>query len=230
MAAGGQAYQAAKYAVAVACFSQAIKADAKSVTARLDYAYAVMQQFVPGDATSANQDIALSARQRFVDVLDLDPNNADAIACIGRLAYQQRSFDDARLWYGKLADAEPKNPEAYYMLGVVGWAETNVQLSQARESIGMLAEDRGPLKDAAVRDSTRKQNWERIAKAIEDLNRALAMDPKHDDAMAYLSLLYRQRADLQGEVAYRADIATADEWKAKAVALKQRKISQSMAK
>jgi tetratricopeptide (TPR) repeat protein len=230
MAAGAQAYQAAKYADAAACFSQAAKADPTSLPARLDLGYALMQQFVPGDPTPANQDIALAARQRFVDVLDLDPKNSDAISCIARLAYQQQKFDDGRLWYGKLADNDPKSAEAYYMLGVIGWAETNVQLTQARERLGMQPQDRGPLKDPTVRDETRKQNWERIAKAIEDLTHALSLDPKHDDAMAYLNLVYRQRADLQGEVAYRADIATADEWKTKAVELKQRKISQALAK
>lgn len=230
MAAGAQAYQAARYPEAAACFAQAARADAKSVPARLYYGYALMQQYVPGDHTPANQDIALSARQRFVDVLDLDAKNSDAMSSIARLAYQQQNFDDARLWYGRLADSDPKSAEAYYMLGVIGWAETNVQLTQAREKLGMQPEDRGPLKDATVREETRKQNWERIAKAIDDLNRALSIDPNYDDAMAYLNLVYRQRADLQGEVAYKADIATADGWKAKAVALKQRKISQSVPK
>jgi len=77
---------------------------------------------VPGDHTPANQDIGLAARQRFVDVLDLDPKNSAAISSIARLAFQQQSFDEARLWYGKLADSEPKSAEAYYMLGVIGWA------------------------------------------------------------------------------------------------------------
>jgi tetratricopeptide (TPR) repeat protein len=230
MAAGARAYQAAKYPEAAACFAQAAKADATSLPARLNQGFALLQQYVPGDHTPPNQDIALAARQRFVDVLDLDPKNADAMASIGRLAYQQQNFDDARLWYGKLADAEPKSAEAYYMLGVIGWAETNVQITQARDGLGMQPGDRGPLKDPAVREETRKQNWDRIAKAIEDLNRALRTDPAYDDAMAYLNLLYRERADLQGEVAYRADIATADLWKDKAVALKQKKISQTMAK
>lgn len=230
MSAGARAYRTAKYAEAAACFAQAAKADPKSVPARLDQGYALMQQYVPGDHAPANQDIALGARQRFVDVLDLDAKNTEAISAIARLAFQQQNFDDGRLWYGKLADADAKSAEAWYMLGVIGWAETNVQLTQARESLGMQAEERGPLKDAPVREETRKQNWERIAQAIDNLKRALAIDPAHDDAMAYLNLLYRQRADLQGEVAYRADIATADEWKDKAVALKQKKIAAAIPK
>jgi tetratricopeptide (TPR) repeat protein len=230
MAAGAQAYRAARYPEAAACFDQAAKADTASLTARLNQGYALMQQYAPGDHTPANQDIALGARQRFVDVLDLDPKNTDAISSIARLAYQQQNFDDARLWYGKLADNDAKSAEAYYMLGAIGYAETNVQLTQARDGLGMQPGDRGPLKDPAVREETRKQNWDRIAKAIADLNRALAIDPAYDDAMAYLNLLYRERADLQGEVAYRSDIATADAWKNKAAAAKQKKTARTAVK
>ncbi len=230
LSAGSQAYRAAHYAEAAACFAQAAKADPASLPARLNYGYALMQQYVPGDHTPANQDVALSARQRFVDVLDLDPKNADAVSAIARLAYLQQNFDDARVWYGKLADLDAKNAEAWYMLGVIGWAETNVQLTQAREQLGMTAADRGPLKDAAVREETRKQNWDRVGKAMDDLNRALSVNPGYADAMAYLGLLYRQRADLQGEVAYRADIATADRWAARAAGLKQRKASEAVSK
>ncbi len=228
MAGGTRAYQAAKYPDAVACFSQAAKLDPNSIPARLAYGYALMQQYVPNDHSPANQDIAISARQRFVDVLDLDPKNTDAIASIARLAFQQQNFDDARLWYGKLADAEPKNAEPWYMLGVTGWAETNVSLTEARETLGMKPDDPGPIKDAPVREEKRRVNWDRIAKAIDDLNHALTIDPNYDDAMAYLNLVYRQRADLQGDVAYKVDTETAEGWKNKAIALKQRKIGRRM--
>ena len=92
-------------------------------------------------------------------------------------------------------------------------------------------EDPGPLKDPAVRDEARRLNWDRIAKAIADLNRALCPRPFIMTTPWPIStLVYRQRADLQGDVAYKVDSETAESWKNKAIALKQRKIGQAVPK
>ncbi len=226
MSAGSAAYAAHRYSEAAACFAQATKADPKSLQANLFYGYALQSQYIPGDGSSANLDVALSARQRFVDVLDIDPKNTDAMISIATLSYQQKKFDEARLWYGKLLDITPQNKEALYMLGVIAYAESNMLTSAARLETDMKPTDPGPIKDVAKRAEVRREDLDRVEEGIRNLNKALAIDPNLDDAMAYMDLLYRQRADLQADIAYRKDMATADQWRQKAIAAKNKKIKQ----
>jgi hypothetical protein len=63
-----------------------------------------------------------------------------------------------------------------------------------------------------------------INAGIADLNRALDIDPNYDDAMAYLNLLYRERADLAATPEdYKADIAQADSWMQKTLDTRKKK-------
>ena len=57
------------------------------------------------------------------------------------------------------------------------------------------------------------------------LQKAIDLRKDYDDAMAYLNLLYRERADLQcGDDAARdADLKSADEWVEKTMATKRAK-------
>ena len=60
---------------------------------------------------------------------------------------------------------------------------------------------------------------------IDSLNKALQLRPDYDDAMAYMNLLYREKADYEcGDAAARsADLKTADEWVDKTMAVKKAK-------
>ena len=53
-----------------------------------------------------------------------------------------------------------------------------------------------------------------IQEGIDNLNKALQLRPDYDDAMAYMNLMYRERADVQCDdpSARAADLKTADEW------------------
>ena len=64
-----------------------------------------------------------------------------------------------------------------------------------------------------------------MKEGIDALNKALALRPDYDDAMAYMNLLYRQKADIEcGDPAARAtDLKTADEWVDKTMATKKAK-------
>jgi hypothetical protein len=51
------------------------------------------------------------------------------------------------------------------------------------------------------------------------LNQAVANRPNYDEAMAYLNLTYRRKADVDygDEAARKADVAEAEDWRAKAM-------------
>jgi uncharacterized protein YlxW (UPF0749 family) len=70
-----------------------------------------------------------------------------------------------------------------------------------------------PIRDKKAREELRTTYWDVVADGIRSLETSLALDSNYDDAMAYLNLLYRQRADLAGNMDdYRKDTATADDW------------------
>ena len=52
-----------------------------------------------------------------------------------------------------------------------------------------------------------------VSEAIEKLEMAIELKPDYDDAMAYLSLMYREKVDLEIDEASRAsDLKAADQW------------------
>ena len=69
-----------------------------------------------------------------------------------------KKFDEAKKWYTKLAEVEPKNKEAYYSLGVIAWAKWYPELMAARAKLGMKPEDPGPIKDKKVKEEL-KAKW-----------------------------------------------------------------------
>src|SRR5437588_304519 len=64
-----------------------------------------------------------------------------------------------------------------------------------------------------------------IQDGITALNKALQLRPDYDDAMAYMNLLYREKADLEctDPAARAADLKTADDWVDKTMAIKKLK-------
>jgi hypothetical protein len=74
-----------------------------------------------------------------------------------------------------------------------------------------------------VCDELRAKNWSVIEDGISKLDKAIQLRPDYDDAMAYINLMYRERADLEcADLAARnRDLRTADEWVDKAMATKK---------
>jgi hypothetical protein len=61
---------------------------------------------------------------------------------------------------------------------------------------------------------------------VESLKKAMTLRSDYDDAMAYLNLLYRQKADMETTTEGRdADIKAADDLVDQVKAIKQRKMS-----
>jgi tetratricopeptide (TPR) repeat protein len=221
---GVQAFRNARYTTAVEHFKTAVELDPTFKTARLYLGMAYYQQYIPGAESPENQQMLAAAKEQFLEVLRNDPNDTVAIASMASANYNEtqgitalkdklKKLDEARDWYQRLGRVDPKNKEAFYTLGVITWAKWYPILQQARNSLGMRQEDPGPLKDKKLREELRATYWDMINEGIGSLNHALELDPRYDEAMAYLNLLYRERADLAATAEeYRADIAQADAW------------------
>lgn len=219
---GVNAFKNAKYPEAVEFFKQAIELDPTYTTSRLYLATAYMSQYIPGAESPENVAMAKSAYDEFAKVLEKDPKNAVALASIASLFYHQKKFDDAETWYKKVIDADANNKEAYYTLGVIAWGRTFPKRMEARAKLSMKPEDPGPIKDKKVREEIAAANLPVVEEGIKHLEKAIEIDKEYDDAMAYMNLLHRERADLQEAAdAYKKDIEAADSWVQKTLETKK---------
>jgi Tfp pilus assembly protein PilF len=221
---GVQAFRNAKYTEAVERFKTAVELDPSFQSARLYLAMAYFQQYIPGAESPENLQMVRAAKEQFNKVLETDPNNTVALASMAQLNYQEtqglsdldarfKKLDESREWNERLAKADPKYKEAFYSLGVIAWGKWYPILGAARAKMGMKPEDPGPLKDKKVREELRVKYLDMVNDGIKNLNRALEIDPRYDEAMAYLNLLYRERADIaETPEEYKADISQADTW------------------
>jgi len=76
-----------------------------------------------------------------------------------------------------------------------------------------------PKAPKQVMEPLKAQNGPLVEEALQYLNQAVANRPNYDDAMVYLNLIYRCKADLDfgDETARKADVATAADWTQKAM-------------
>jgi len=221
---GVQQFKAARYADATASFERAAAMDPSRPTAYLYLGTSYMQQYIPGAASPENLLLAQRAEEQFRRVLEIDPRNKTALSSLASLTLNQKRFDEALGWYGKVIAADPANADAYYTLGFVAWSKWYPEYAKARASAGLKPQDPGPIPDAGVRQSLNSQYGAMLQAGIDALNKALELNPEYDDAMAYLNLLIRERADLLDSVAeYQQDVAVADQWVQKALAVKKAK-------
>jgi tetratricopeptide (TPR) repeat protein len=224
---GVQAYKDARYAEAVQHFQSAIQAEPDFLDAWLHLGTAYTSQYVPGADTPANVEFARQAEEAFRQVLEREPENRVALASLGSLCFNQKKFDDAAEWNRRLIRIEPRNKEAFYTLGVIAWTKSYDGRKEARARAGMKLEDRGPIKDPALRQELRERNLAVIDEGVRNMETALGIDPDYDDAMVYINLLYREKADLQDSTEeYARYTRMADEWVRKTLATKKVKAAR----
>jgi tetratricopeptide (TPR) repeat protein len=225
---GVAAFSNAQYPEAVDHFKQAIELDPEFVTARLYLATAYMSQYIPGAESPENVKMADTAMAEFESVLERSPGDPIALASIASLHFHQKQFDLAEEWYGKLIDADPTNKEAYYTLGVIAWTRAFQPRMEARAEMGMKPEDPGPLKDTEIRTKLKDENLPIIDSGLDNLKKAIEIDDMYDDAMAYLNLLHRERADLMDtKEEYDQQTEMADNWVDKTLETKKFKAAAS---
>jgi TonB family protein len=230
---GVQAYKSARYSEAAQMFQRIVDSNPADVTARLYLGTAIMSQYIPGAASAENLEIARRAESEFQEVLRIDPNDKTALASLASLTYQQaqgmpdlsqkiRKLDESKSWYVRAIAVDPQDKEAYYSLGVIDWVKWYAAWMQTRSNLGMRPESPGPMPISGVRDELARQYSAIIEDGISNLQKALAIDPQYSDAMAYMNLLIRERADLRDTPEeYRQDVAQADQLVQKALELRK---------
>jgi tetratricopeptide (TPR) repeat protein len=224
---GVAAYKNARYETAINYFKKAVELDSSLQNAKLYLATAYAQQYIPGVDSPENLQNATAAIEQYKAVLDQDPKNVNSIKGIAYLYLQMKKFEDAKTYYRKAIELDPNDPEAYYSVGVIDWTEAYQPRMEARAKVGLRPDE--PLKDKKLCVSLRDAQGPVIQDGIDALNKALSLRQDYDDAMAYMNLLYREKADRECDQPDQrvADSKTADEWVDKTLAAKKAKAEKS---
>jgi len=224
---GVQAYKDARFEDAIQHFQRAASLDPQNKVAHSYLANSYTQLYIPGVDTPENLQMGKAAIDQYQIVFDLDPKSEEALKGIAYLYLQMKKFEEAKKFYAKVIELSPNDPEAYYSIGIIDWTQVYQPRMELRAKLG-LPPDR-PLINAAECWQLRSANQDGVKNGIEMLTEALKLRPDYDDAMAYMNLTYRERADIQcnDEKSYKADIRTADQWVDLTMATKKRKAENS---
>ena len=228
---GVGSYKNAKYEEAISHFQQAVEMDPSLLNARLYLATAYAQQYIPGADTPDNNRNAEQAIDQFKQVLDQHPGRDQQITSlkgIASLYFNMKKLDMAKEYHKKVAQLHPNDPETYYSIGVIDWTEAYQPRMEERAKLGLKPDQPLNVKDKDQRkvcDALSAKSADTIKDGIDNLNKALQLRPDYDDAMAYMNLMYREKADIECEdPAGRAqDLKIADEWVDKTMATKKAK-------
>ncbi|GAC1701543.1 MAG: hypothetical protein NVS9B4_05000 [Candidatus Acidiferrum sp.] len=238
---GVAAFKAAQYDAAVEDFKQAKELDPTLLTARLYLAAAYASQYIPGAPSEENIRHGNEAINEWREVLQNDPKELSAIDGIGSMLYQMagqpfdlKKFDESKSFHQKHIEIKPEDPEPYYWIGVIDWAlanRTNLELradynrahltKQVKETEAM---------PAALRSDYINKSSALVDEGTAALQKAIQLKPDYEDAMAYLNLLYRRKADMVESAQERDNlIKQADELLDKVKEIKQKRADQPQA-
>ena len=217
---GVDAYKAARYEEAITHFQKATELDPSLPMAKSYLATALAQNVVPGLDTPDNLKTAQQAIAMFQEVLNKDPNDVNSLKQIAAIYFSVKKFDDAKDWQKKVLAVDPKDAEAAYTIGVIDWTRAHENALKALQGAGQNDDGEGNVKaPKKVLEQIADQNGPLVDEGLRYLNQAIANRPNYDDAMTYLNLTYRRKADVDhaDPAAVKADVASAKDWTAKAM-------------
>jgi len=217
---GVDAYKGAHYEEAIEHFQKATQLDPSLPMAKSYLATALAQNVVPGADTPENIKTAQQAISMFQEVLDKNPTDVNSLKQIGAIYYSIKKLDDAKVWQKKVLAVDPKDPEAAYWIGQIDWGITHDNVLKVFGPAGLNDDGEGNVKaPKKIMETIQEQNAPLVEEGLQYLNQAVANRANYDDAMAYLNLTYRRKADVDfgNAAAVKADIASAEEWRTKAM-------------
>jgi len=221
---GVEAYKSAHYEEAIGHFQKATELDPSLPMAKSYLATALSQNIVPGLDTPENLKTAQSAIDIFMEILNADPHDINSMKQIAGIDLNIKKLGDAKTWQKKVLAEDPKDPEAAYTVGVIDWTIAHQNTLNALATAGVNDDGEGNAKaPKAAMDTIKEQNSALIEEGLQYLTQAVENRPNYDDAMAYLNLIYRRKADLDwgNDDARKSDVAKAEEWRTKAMGVRK---------
>ncbi len=231
---GVESYSSGQYDQAIEHFKNAQQYDPTLTNAQLYLAAAYQAQYIPGAPSPDNLRNAQEAVKINQDILSNDPNNLSAIDNLGSLLYNMAGtpFDEqgmlnAKAYQQKHIQLSPNDPGPYYWIGVIDWQMAYHENEDLRDEYNHSGKkpikETDPLPKEQGSQFAQKEG-QTVDEGITALNKAIELKPDYDDAMGYLSLLDRQKGDMETTPDARdADNKAADDLMQKVKAIKQQR-------
>jgi tetratricopeptide (TPR) repeat protein len=232
---GVQAYKSAQFDVAIDDFKTAKELDPTLTNAQLYLATAYASQYIPGAPSAENVRNGDQAVKEFQAILATDQNNLSAIDGIGSILYNMAGtpydaskLEESKKYHQKHIELKPEDPEPYYWIGVINWSLAYRGNKDLREEYNNSAKktikESDPMPPSLASQFASKFG-SIVDEGVTNLKKAIELKPDYDDAMAYLNLLYRQKADTESSAdAREVDTKMADSLVDKVKAIKQKKM------
>jgi tetratricopeptide (TPR) repeat protein len=209
---GIQAFKAGQTDAAIENFKQAKDLDPNLLMAKLYLGTAYQSSYIPGATSDENQRMGTQALSEYQDVLKVDPNNLDAIDRIGALLNSMASvpfsadkLNESKTYWQKHISLKADDADPYYWIGVIDWKlayNTNMTMRATYNHIPgnykKQVHDDQTL-PAELRDKFAAQQAVTVDEGLAALKKATELRQDYDDAIAYLSLMDRQKADLTSD-------------------------------
>jgi tetratricopeptide (TPR) repeat protein len=225
---GAEAYKSGRLPQAAEAFQKAVEMNPGDKAGHVYLGNIWLALYKAGSNSPQNLELAKKAEAEFSRVLSVDPENWTAIMSLGSLTFQEaqgmsdspervKLLEASRGWYETLVRLDPERKEVYYSLGVIAWSTWYPKWVSARIQCGLKSGDAGPIPDAAIRHQLKDQYDSTIENGIFNLQKVQASDPNYQNAVGYIDLFNRTRADLRDtNEEYLRDMQAAGRWMQKA--------------
>jgi len=232
---GVEAYKNSHYEQAIDHFQQAVQLDPALTNARMYLATAFVSQYIPGVDSPDNLRTAQQAIDEYQKVIDSNPAREQKVNSAMGIAYlylNMKRFDDAKKYYRMASDVDPNDPEPYYSVGVIDWTASYQPRMEKRAALGLKPEEHLNAKNKDQKKACqelKEKNTPVITEGIDSLKKAIELRPDYDDAMAYMNLMYREKADVEcdNEAQRAEDLKTADHWVDETLRVKKAKAEKA---
>jgi tetratricopeptide (TPR) repeat protein len=225
---GVQAYKQARYESAIQHFREAARLSPEFVLAHLYEATALLQQYIPGVDTPENLKFADQAIECYKQVLVLAPQNMGAVKGLAYINLNLKKFEEAKSYYRQASQIDPSDPESFYSIGVADWTQSYKRRMDERSKRGLQTNEASSTTRPFC-PKLRTDNLPLIEEGIQVLKKAIELRPQYDDAMVYLNLLFRERAEIEcnDEAERSNDESQAEEWVNRAMAARKQKLEDA---
>jgi tetratricopeptide (TPR) repeat protein len=236
---GVAAFKEGQFDKAVEFFKEAKGLDPDLLNARLYLATAYASEYIPGAPSEENKRHGEEAITEYKLVLEKVPDNLSAIDGLASILYQmagqpfdEKKFEESKTYHQKHISLKPQDPSPYYSIGVIDWAiayrgNTEMRADYNKAHINKQVKDTEPL-PPDVRTAYTQKYGPLVDDGIASLQQAIKIKPEYDDAMTYLNLLYRRKADMVESSAERDGLTKqADDLLDKVKEIKQKRAEQT---
>jgi tetratricopeptide (TPR) repeat protein len=204
---GVAAFKNGQYDASIENFKQAKELDPTLLNARLYLATAYATEYIPGAPSDDNVRVGQQAVAEFQDVLSVDAANLSALDGIGSILYNMAGtpfdpdkYNESKKYHQKHIELAPNDPEPYYWVGVIDWTLTYRGNAEGRQAYNLQNQKKQVKEADALPDKVREQFTQQYGNLVDEglkmLQKATDLRPDYADAIAYQSLLLRQKADM----------------------------------